>query len=150
MPEKRFRVVVAGFSRGVVARELALLIDRKIVMFDKREPMTGKCHTARDESTGVMVHCCGSHILHTDQADACCYVNAFVPFRPYLHRVMVQTARGTFSFQVDGVIAEALDFPADFLKSYASKSKTLPRFTSAFAERIRQHFVCTTQTRRKS
>lgn len=107
MPEKRFRVVGARFSGAVVARELALHTDRKIVVFDERDHVAGNCHAARDESTGVMGH----------------------------------TARSTFSLQVVGVIVEALDFAADFLKSYASKSKTLPRFTQALAEQIRQQRV---------
>ncbi len=107
MPEKRFCVVGAGFSGAVVARELALHTGRKIVVFDERDHVAGICHSAQDESNGVLV----------------------------------RTSRSALSLRVAGVIAEALDFAADFLKSLASKSKSLRRFTSALVEQIRQHRV---------
>ena len=101
MNKKIFAVAGAGFSGAVIARELALHTDLKIVVLDERDHIAGNCHTARDESTGVMLHCYGSHIFHTDREDVWNYVNSFVPFRPYFHRVMAHTARGAFSLPVN-------------------------------------------------
>ena len=101
MASKTFAVVGAGFSGAVVARELALHTDRQVVVFDERPHVAGNCHTERDASTGVMVHCYGSHIFHTDRQDVWDYVNAFMKFRPYFHRVMAHTARGVFSLPIN-------------------------------------------------
>ena len=101
MTTKHFAVAGAGFSGAVVARELAMHTNLKVVVFDERNHIAGNCHTARDENTGVMVHTYGSHIFHTDRDDVWRYVNSFVPFRPYFHRVMAHTARGAFSLPIN-------------------------------------------------
>lgn len=96
MGTKQFAVAGAGFAGAVIARELALHTNRRVVVFDERPHVAGNCHTERDEATGVMVHRYGSHIFHTDRQDVWDYVNAFMPFRPYVHRVLAQTPRGLF------------------------------------------------------
>ncbi|MCU0784714.1 MAG: NAD(P)-binding protein [Verrucomicrobia bacterium] len=96
MASRRFAVVGAGFAGAVIARELALHSDRPVVVFDERPHVAGNCHTERDDATAVMVHRYGSHIFHTDRQDVWAYVNSFMPFRPYLHRVLAQTPRGMF------------------------------------------------------
>ena len=101
MGEKKFAIAGAGFSGAVIARELALHTDRKIVVFDERDHIAGNCHTTRDDATGVMLHAYGPHIFHTDRDDVWRYVNAFVPFRPYFHRAMAHTARGVFPLPVN-------------------------------------------------
>lgn len=101
MSKKRFAVVGAGFSGAVVARELACHTGRPVVVFDERSHVAGNCHTERDASTGVMLHCYGSHIFHTSRQDVWDYVNSFMTFRPYHHRVMAHTARGVFSLPIN-------------------------------------------------
>jgi UDP-galactopyranose mutase len=96
MPSKHFAVAGAGFAGAVIARELALHTNRRVVVFDERPHLAGNCHTERDDVTGVMVHRYGSHIFHTDRQDVWEYVNSFMPFRPYIHRVLAQTPRGMF------------------------------------------------------
>lgn len=101
MSQKRFAVVGAGFSGAVVARELARHTGRHVVVFDERSHVAGNCHTERDTNTGVMQHVYGSHIFHTNRQDVWDYVNAFMTFRPYFHRVMAHTARGVFSLPIN-------------------------------------------------
>lgn len=96
MVSRDFAIAGAGFAGAVIARELALHTDRRVVVFDERPHVAGNCHTERDDATGVMVHRYGSHIFHTDRADVWNYVNSFMPFRPYVHRVLAQTPRGMF------------------------------------------------------
>ena len=101
MSRQHFAVVGAGFSGAVVARELARHTDRRVVVFDEHPHLAGNCHTRRDEPTGVMLHEYGPHIFHTQRADVWDYVNSFVRFRPFHHRVMACTPRGVFSLPIN-------------------------------------------------
>lgn len=101
MSLKNFAVVGAGFAGAVMARELARHTDRRVIVFDERSHVAGNCHTERDERTGVLVHRYGSHIFHTEREDVWAYVNALMPFRPYVHRVMACSPRGMFSLPIN-------------------------------------------------
>jgi UDP-galactopyranose mutase len=97
----KYLVVGAGFSGAVIARTLAEQTLRKVLVVDERHHVAGNCHTARDPETGVMVHTYGPHIFHTDREDVWKYVNGFVPFMPYTHRVKAHTGRGMFSLPIN-------------------------------------------------
>ncbi len=83
----RFLIIGSGFSGCVLARQLATQLDCTIDIWDERSHIAGNCHTQRDEQTGVMVHQYGPHIFNTDKKEIWDYVNTFVEFRPYVHRV---------------------------------------------------------------
>ncbi len=83
----RFLIIGSGFSGCVLANQLVQQLDCNITIWDERSHIGGNCHTERDEKTGVMVHQYGPHIFNTDKKEIWDYVNSFVPFRPYVHRV---------------------------------------------------------------
>jgi UDP-galactopyranose mutase len=83
----RFLIIGSGFSGCVLANRLVAQLDCQITIWDERDHIGGNSHTTRDEQTGVMVHQYGPHIFNTDKKEIWDYVNGFVPFRPYVHRV---------------------------------------------------------------
>jgi UDP-galactopyranose mutase len=91
----------AGFSGAVLARELADTGRFHITVFDERPHVAGNCYTARDQSTGIMVHEYGPHIFHTNHADIWQYMNRWATFGPYVNRVKAITARGVFSLPIN-------------------------------------------------
>ena len=54
-------VIGAGFSGGVVARDLAQN-GYRVEVFDNRPHVAGNCHTERDLVSNVMVHKYGPHL----------------------------------------------------------------------------------------
>jgi len=94
-------VIGAGFSGAVLARELAMHLDRKIVVIDARGHVGGNCDTQRDNATGIMVHTYGPHIFNTDNEEVWNYVNKFGTFRPFVNRVKAKTARGIFGLPMN-------------------------------------------------
>jgi UDP-galactopyranose mutase len=86
-----FLIIGSGFSGCVLANQLAAKLDCRIDIWDERNHLGGNCHTKRDETTGVMVHEYGPHIFNTDKKEIWDYVNSFVEFRPYVHRVKAQS-----------------------------------------------------------
>jgi UDP-galactopyranose mutase len=85
-------VAGAGFSGAVIARELAEA-GHRVTVCETRDHVAGNCHTARDPTSGVMVHVYGPHAFHTDHEHVWAYVNRFGTMRPYTYRVKA-TARG--------------------------------------------------------
>jgi UDP-galactopyranose mutase len=98
---KPFLIVGAGLSGAVLARELATHIDRSVLVIDQRSHIAGNCHTARDESTNIMVHEYGPHIFNTNSTEVWNYVNSFGEFVPYINRVKAETNRGIFSLPIN-------------------------------------------------
>lgn len=87
-------VVGAGLSGAVVARELAQL-GKKVLVIDKREHACGNCFDFVDKN-GFRVALYGPHFFHTVHARVWEYVNRFSEWVPWEHRVLarVETEQG--------------------------------------------------------
>ena len=130
---KIFCVVGAGFSGAVIARHLASL-GHKVVVVDERTHLAGNCHTERDNQTGVMAHRYGPHIFHTANEQVWSYVQQFGTFRPYVNRVKAIARGQVFSLPINLLTINALfktTFgPAQaraFISSKADHTITQPR-----------------------
>jgi UDP-galactopyranose mutase len=97
----RFLIVGAGFSGCVLAEQLVSALDCTIEIWDERNHLGGNCHTQRDEDTNIMTHQYGPHIFNTDKKYIWDYVNSFVEFRPYVHRVKAKSGNTIFSMPVN-------------------------------------------------
>jgi UDP-galactopyranose mutase len=97
----RFLIVGAGFSGCVLANQLASTLDCTIDIWDERNHMGGNCHTERDTATGIMVHQYGPHIFNTDKKEIWDFVNGFVEFKPYVHRVKAISEGKMYSLPVN-------------------------------------------------
>ena len=98
---KVVRVIGAGFSGAVVARELAERLSCRVEICDERNHIGGNCYTERDAETGVMVHRYGPHIFNTDNERVWEYVRRFGDFRPFTNRVKAVTSRGVYSLPIN-------------------------------------------------
>ena len=97
----KFLIVGAGFSGAVLANRLADQLDCVIDIFDERNHIGGNCYTKRDSETGIMVHQYGPHIFNTDKKEIWDFVNSFVEFRPYVHRVKAISGGKIYSLPVN-------------------------------------------------
>lgn len=97
---KHCLMVGAGLSGAVIGRMLAEA-GHHITVADSRDHIGGNCYTARDDSTGVMVHVYGPHIFHTDDAEVWDYVNHFEKFLPYKNRVKTTSQGAVYSLPVN-------------------------------------------------
>lgn len=90
----------AGLSCAVIARLLAEA-GHRIQLFDRRAHVAGNCHTARDASSGVMVHVYGPHIFHTDDDEVWNFVNRYMCFMPFVNRVKATTGGRVYSLPIN-------------------------------------------------
>ena len=98
---KKYLIIGSGFTGAVLANQLASKSSCSIDIWDERDHIGGNCHTKRDGSTGIMVHEYGPHIFHTDKKEIWDFVNSFVEFRPYVHRVKAMSNGKVYSLPVN-------------------------------------------------
>ena len=96
-----FLIIGAGFSGSVVANRLAEQLDCTIDIWDEREHIGGNCYTEKDKETGITVHKYGPHIFNTDKKEIWDFVNSFIEFRPYVHRVKAMSNGKMYSLPVN-------------------------------------------------
>ncbi len=97
----RYLIIGAGFSGSVLAHLLTQELDCTIDIWDERDHLGGNCHTTRDDKTGVMVHRYGPHIFNTDKKEIWDFVNSFVEFKPYVHRVKAMSKGNVYPLPVN-------------------------------------------------
>lgn len=134
----QIKIIGAGFSGAVAARQLAENLDCRIEVWDSRGHLAGNCHTERDLETGIMVHRYGPHIFNTDSERVWDYVRRFGDFRPFVNRVKAVTRRGVFSLPINLLTINQF-FEKNFRPSEAEAFvKTLGDHTIANPENFEQ------------
>lgn len=101
MSNHRFLIIGSGFSGCVLASQLVKQLPCSVDIWDERNHIGGNCHSSRDAETGIMVHRYGPHIFNTDKREIWDYVNSFVEFRPYVHRVKANSKGNIYPLPVN-------------------------------------------------
>lgn len=101
MSNHRFLIIGSGFSGCVLASQLVKNLPYSVDIWDERNHIGGNCHSSRDAETGIMVHRYGPHIFNTDKREIWDYVNSFVEFRPYVHRVKANSKGNIYPLPVN-------------------------------------------------
>ena len=134
-------VAGAGIWGCTVARRLAEL-GKKVLVLEKRPVVGGNVRCEIDEETGIEIHSYGSHIFHTHIPEVWDFVNRFIKFNGYQHKVLARYEGRTYYlplglalinkfFGLELTPGEVADFMADdahsravfdaFFRGYTSK-----------------------------
>ena len=84
-----YLIVGAGFAGSVLAERLSNILDKKILLIDKREHIGGNAYDFYDE-TGIRVNKYGPHIFHTNDNVVFEYLSNFTRWYPYNHKVLAK------------------------------------------------------------
>lgn len=82
-------VAGAGIWGCTVARRLAEA-GKKVLVLEKRPVIGGNVRCEIDPATGIEIHTYGSHIFHTQIPEVWAWVNRFVSFNGYQHKVIAR------------------------------------------------------------
>ena len=88
-------VAGAGIWGCTVARRLAES-GRRVLVVEKRPVPGGNVRCETDAATGIEVHSYGSHIFHTHVPEVWKFVNRFVEFNGYQHKVLARHGGRTY------------------------------------------------------
>ncbi|MFZ8831620.1 MAG: UDP-galactopyranose mutase [Thermodesulfobacteriaceae bacterium] len=82
-----FIVVGSGFAGSVIAERIANVLNRKVLIIEKRNHIGGNCYDYRDENN-IIVHKYGPHLFHTDYKEVFDYLSNFTDWHIYHHKVL--------------------------------------------------------------
>jgi UDP-galactopyranose mutase len=81
-----YLIIGAGFAGSVLAERLASVLDKKVLVVDKRPHIGGNAYDHYNDE-GLLVHRYGPHIFHTNSREVFTYLSRFTDWFPYQHRV---------------------------------------------------------------
>ena len=80
-------IVGAGLAGSVLAERIANVLDKKVLIIEKRNHIGGNCYDNYDEN-GILVHKYGPHIFNTDSKEVWAYLSKFTDWYLYEHEVL--------------------------------------------------------------
>ena len=80
-------IVGAGLTGCVMAERIANILNKKVLLIEKRNHVGGNCYDYYDKN-GILVHKYGPHILHTNLENVWTYLSQFTDWYNYQHHVL--------------------------------------------------------------
>lgn len=80
-------IVGAGLAGSVIAERIANVLNKKVLVIEKRNHIGGNCYDYYDEN-GILVHKYGPHIFHTNSTNVWEYLSQFTEWNDYEHKVL--------------------------------------------------------------
>ncbi len=80
-------VIGAGFSGSVIAERIATILNKKVLVIEKRGHIGGNCYDYKDEN-GITIHKYGPHLFHTEDKEVFDYLSNFTEWNIYHHHVL--------------------------------------------------------------
>lgn len=96
-----YLVVGSGFWGATFAQKIASVLDKKVLVIDKRNHFGGNCFSEIDSETQIEYHKYGSHIFHTSYQDVWEFVNQFGNFNNYKHKVLTTFKHKVYSMPIN-------------------------------------------------
>jgi UDP-galactopyranose mutase len=89
MKEKTdFLIIGSGFYGSVLAERISNILNKKVVIIDKRDHIGGNCFSTIDKKTKIEYHKYGTHIFHTSSEKVWKYISNFCSLNSYRHQVL--------------------------------------------------------------
>ena len=83
-----FLIVGCGLSGVVIAERIANVLNKKVLIIDKRHHIGGNCYDYIDSETGIRINKYGAHLFHTNNKEVWDYINKFDKWSRWEHKVL--------------------------------------------------------------
>ena len=80
-------IIGAGFAGSVIAERIANVLNKKVLVVEKRSHIGGNCYDYKNED-GIIVHKYGPHLFHTNYKKVFDYLSNFTDWYIYHHKVL--------------------------------------------------------------
>ena len=80
-------IIGSGLAGSVIAERIANVLNKKVLVIEKRTHIGGNCYDYRDRN-GIIVHKYGPHLFHTNYKEVWDYLSNFTEWHLYHHRVL--------------------------------------------------------------
>ena len=81
-------IVGCGLSGIVLGERFSIILDKKVLMIDKRNHIGGNCYDYIDKTTGILMNKYGAHLFHTNDEEVFSYINQFSNWIKWEHKVV--------------------------------------------------------------
>jgi len=102
-----YLIVGAGFAGSVMAERLALQLNKKVLIVEKRNHIAGNAYDEYDEH-GILVHRYGPHIFHTNSKKVFDYLSKFTEWIPYKHKVLAKLGNNLYPIPINRITINKL------------------------------------------
>ena len=79
-------IIGCGLSGSVIAERFSTVLNKKVVILEKRNHIGGNCYDFVDEKTGILCSKYGPHFFHTNDGEIWEYINRFATWERYEHK----------------------------------------------------------------
>ena len=79
-------IVGAGFAGIVMAERIANVLNKKVLIIEKRNHIGGNCYD--EKLNNILIHKYGPHLFHTDNKEVWDYLSRFTEWEVYNHKVL--------------------------------------------------------------
>ena len=83
-----FLIIGTGFYGSVLAERIANILNKNVIILEKRNHIGGNSYSEKDIKTNIEYHKYGTHIFHTSNEEVWNYINKFTTFNSYRHQVL--------------------------------------------------------------
>jgi len=80
-------VIGSGFAGAVIAERIATVLNKKVLIVEKRNHVGGNCYDYKDKS-GIIIQRYGPHLFHTNYREVFEYLSNFTEWYIYHHKVL--------------------------------------------------------------
>jgi len=81
-------IVGCGLSGCVIAERIANVLNKRVLILEKRDHIGGNCYDYVDEQTNIRVNKYGAHLFHTNDKIVWDYINKFSEWVRWEHKVL--------------------------------------------------------------
>ena len=82
-----YLIIGAGFSGAVLAERIATILEKKVLLVDRRDHIAGNCYDEKNEAN-ILIHKYGPHLFHTNNKKVVDYLSQFTEWEVYNHKVL--------------------------------------------------------------
>lgn len=83
-----YLVIGSGLSGAVIAERISTVLNKKVLILEKRNHIGGNCYDYIDNESGILLNKYGAHLFHTNNEKVWNYVNFFSKWIRWEHKVL--------------------------------------------------------------
>ncbi len=94
-------IIGSGFYGAVLAERIANVLNKSVLIIEKRNHIGGNSYSEIDKKTDVEYHKYGTHIFHTSNERVWKYINKFTEFNNYRHQVLTSHKNKVYQMPIN-------------------------------------------------
>ena len=96
-----FLIVGSGFYGSVLAERISKILNKTVLIIDKRSHIGGNCFSDFCKKTNIEYHKYGTHIFHTSNKKVMDYMSPFMKLNNYNHQVLTKHKNQVYQMPIN-------------------------------------------------